>query len=101
MLTKHADCSNSAIVQLVLAVELAAVHRIVAVACRADAIQLVTRLDVCVSSLRMGHTKRIEAAVQQCRLDSERTITGIKGFELLPQTYSEFEMVIELVRTND
>ena len=45
-------------------------------------IQLVTRLDVCVSSLRRGHAKRIEAAVQQCILDSERTITGIKGFEL-------------------
>ena len=57
--------------------------------------------DLCVSSLRMGHTKRIEAAVQQCRLDSERTITGIKGFELIPKPSSEFEMVIELARTND
>ena len=44
--------------------------------------------DLCVSSLRMGHTKRIEAAVQQCRLDSERTITGIKGFELIPKPSS-------------
>ena len=66
-----------------------------------EIIQLVTRLDVCVSSLRRGHAKRIEAAVQQCILDSERTITGIKGFELIPKPSSEFEMVIELARTND